>query len=135
MSATIGKTKEVPLLDLKAQYAPLKEEMLATVARVLDSQHFILGDEVVKLEEAIAEYSNTKFAVGCASGSDALFLALLAAGIQPGDQVVTTPFSFFATAGAISRANAIPVFVDIEPATFNIDTVLLDKAVASHDRV
>src|SRR5918997_5070723 len=93
----------VPLLDLKAQYAPLREELLAAVARVMESQAFIMGEEVRALEEEFARYSQTRHAVGCASGSDALLLALMALGIGEGDEVVTTPYSFFATVSSITR--------------------------------
>ncbi len=120
MNPAIAK-KKVPLLDLAAIHAPLREEILGEIARVVDSQKFIMGDDVKQLEQLVAQYTGTRFAVGCASGSDALFLALLAAGVGPDDRVLTTPYSFFATAGAISRAGAVPVFVDIEPGTYNID--------------
>jgi len=106
--------KQVPLLDLRAQHGHIREEVLAEVIRVIDSQKFIMGEEVEKLEREIAAYSNVKFGVGCASGTDALYLALLAAGISHGDEVLTVPFTFFATAGAIDRAGAVPVFVDVE---------------------
>jgi dTDP-4-amino-4,6-dideoxygalactose transaminase len=111
----------VPLLDLQSQYQTIREEMRAAVDQVFDSQHFVLGGEVQALEEEIARYSQTKFAIGCASGSDALLLALMSCGVAEGDEIITTPFSFFATAGAIARLGARPVFVDIEERTFNID--------------
>jgi dTDP-4-amino-4,6-dideoxygalactose transaminase len=117
--------RQVPLLDLRSQHANIRTEVLAAATRLIDSQKFILGEEVQSFEQEIAAYCGTKFAVGCASGSDALYLALLAGGIEPGDRVVTTPYTFFATAGAISRAGAIPVFVDVDPVTFNIDPELL----------
>src|SRR2546427_246020 len=135
MSVKTETRRNIPLLDLKAQYGQIRNEVLTEVTRVLDSQHFILGDDVQKLEQQLAAYSGSRFAVGCASGSDALFLALLAVGVAPGDQVVTTPFSFFATAGAISRAHATPVFADIDPITFNMDVNLLASTIARHDRV
>jgi len=134
MATGIETVRQIPLLDLKAQWTPIRDEVLAEVTRVLDSQKFILGEEVKKLEEAIAAYSACRFAVGCASGSDALFLALLAVGVEPGDRVVTSSFSFFATAGAATRAGAIPVFVDIDPATYNLDTSLLVEAIRGCDR-
>jgi dTDP-4-amino-4,6-dideoxygalactose transaminase len=127
--------RQVPLLDLKAQHAQIREEVLAAVTRVIDSQKFILGEEVQALEKEIAAYSNAQFAIGCASGSDALLLALMAAGIGHGDRVITTPFTFFATAGAISRLGAIPVFVDIDPDTFNLDPELVKKAIESHEGI
>jgi dTDP-4-amino-4,6-dideoxygalactose transaminase len=127
--------KQVPLLDLQAQHRTIREEILETVTRVIDSQRFILGDEVVKLESSIAEYCGTKFAVGCASGSDALFLALLGLDIGPGDKVLTTPYSFFATVGSIARAGATPVFCDIDPETFNIDVKKAEAAIHAHPEI
>lgn len=127
--------RPIPLLNLRAQHAEIREEALAAITRVIDSQKFILGDEVQKLEQEIALYSQTKFAIGCASGSDALYLALLAAGIRRGDRVITTPFTFFATAGAISQIGATPVFVDVDARTFNLDPSLVDEAIRTHDRV
>ena len=123
------ENRRIPLLDLAALHAPLRDEIVAALARVVDSQRFILGSEVKELEEAVARYCGTAFAVGCASGSDALFLALLAAGVGPGDRVLTTPYSFFATAGAITRAGARPVFADIDPATYNIDPAAAERVL------
>lgn len=120
---------KVPLLDLKAQYAPLREEMLATVERVFDSQYFVLGPEVQALEEEIAAYSQTKHAIGCASGSDALLLALMALDVKEGDEVITTPYSFFATVSSITRLGAKAVFVDIDPKTYNIDVSQIENAI------
>jgi dTDP-4-amino-4,6-dideoxygalactose transaminase len=127
-SPSIAVERRVPLLDLQAQHKNIREETIAEVIRVIDSQHFILGDDVKQLEASIAEYCSTPFAIGCASGSDALFLALLAAGVGPGDRVLTTPYTFFATVGAICRAGATPVFADIEPDTFNIDPARVAEA-------
>src|ERR1700728_1916564 len=104
---------QVPFLDLAAQTAPLRDEILAAITRVVDSQKFILGDEVRQVEEQLAEYCGARFAIGCASGSDALLLALKAVSVGPGDAVLTVPFTFFATAGAITLAGARPVFVDV----------------------
>lgn len=132
---TATTTKQIPLLDPGAQHRPLRDELLRAMTQVLDSQHFIMGEEVKKLETEIAAYTGVSRAVGCASGSDALYLALLAAGVGHGDEVLTTPFSFFATAGSISRAGARPVFVDIEPDTFNIDPERLAEAVRAHSSV
>ena len=127
--------KQIPLLDLQAQHKQIRDEVLAAVVRVIDSQKFIMGDDVKKLEQSIAQYSNAKFAIGCASGSDALFLALLALDIKPGDEVLTTPYTFFATVGAICRIGATPVFVDVEPGTFNMDMSRVPEALAAHPRI
>jgi dTDP-4-amino-4,6-dideoxygalactose transaminase len=127
--------KQIPLLDLRAQHKTIREEILSELARVVDSQKFILGDEVKKFEGEIAAYCGTKYAVGCASGSDALILALMALEIGPGDEVLTTPYTFFATAGAISRVGAAPVFVDVEEDTFNLDAGRIESVLASHPRV
>jgi dTDP-4-amino-4,6-dideoxygalactose transaminase len=116
-------------LDLKAQFATIREEVMDAVTRVMESQLFILGKEVAAFEEEVAAALGAKHAVGCASGTDALILALLAAGIGRGDEVITTPFSFVATAGAIAWIGAKPVFVDIAPGTFNIDPKLIEKAI------
>ena len=110
----------VPLLDLQRQYEQVRAEVLAAVGRVCASQRYILGEEVDALERELAGYCGSADAVGCSSGTDALWLALIAAGIGPGDRVLTTPFSFFASASAIVRAGAQPVFADIDPATFNL---------------
>ncbi len=119
----------VPLLDLQAQYATIRDEVRAAIDRVLESQQFVLGAEVQVLEEEIARYSQTKFAVGCASGSDALLLALMSCDVGDGDEVITTPFSFFATASAITRLGARPVFVDVDERTYNINPSLVAEAI------
>lgn len=111
----------VPLLDLQRQYDQVRAEVLAALGRVCASQYYILGPEVEALERELADFCGAHDAVGCASGTDALWLALASAGVQPGDQVLTTPFSFFASASAIVRAGARPVFADIDPRTFNLD--------------
>jgi len=123
-----------PFLDLQAQFASIKDEINSALAEVVAKQHFILGPEVERFESEIADYTNAEFAIGCASGSDALLLALMALSVGPGDEVVTTPFTFVATAGAIARLNARPVFVDIEPATFNIDVNVLGAALSPRTR-
>jgi dTDP-4-amino-4,6-dideoxygalactose transaminase len=124
----------VPLLDLQAQYASLRDEVRPAIERVLESQRFVLGDEVRRLESLIADYCQTKFAVGCASGSDALLLALMALDVKSGDEVITTPFSFFATASCVARLGARPVFVDIDPATYNIDVSQVADAITSRTK-
>ena len=111
----------VPMLDLQRQYEQIRTEVLKAVGRVCASQHYVLGPEVQAFEREVADFCGTRDAIGCASGTDALWLALVAAGVQPGDQVLTTPFSFFASASAIVRAGARPVFADIDPRTFNLD--------------
>jgi dTDP-4-amino-4,6-dideoxygalactose transaminase len=119
----------VPLLDLKMQYRSIKAEVLSVMENVCDEQGFVLGPRVVDFEKATAQYIGSRYAIGCASGSDALLLALMALGVKAGDEVITVPFTFFATAGAISRLSAKPVFVDIQPDTYNIDPNLLEQAV------
>lgn len=129
LSKSKNTEMKVPLLDLKAQYAPLREEMLAKVGQVFDSQMFVLGSEVQALEEEVAAYSQAKHAIGCASGSDALLLALMALGVKDDDEVITTPYSFFATVSSITRLGAKAVFVDIDPKTYNIDASKVENAI------
>ena len=124
----------LPFLDLKAQFASIREEVLAAVTSVLESQQFILGPEVKHFEEEIAAKLGAKYAIGCASGTDALILALMAAGIGAGDEVITTPFSFIATAGSIFQLGAKPVFVDIDPVTFNLDPKNIEPAITANTK-
>ncbi|MFH0963948.1 MAG: DegT/DnrJ/EryC1/StrS family aminotransferase [Planctomycetota bacterium] len=125
---------KVPPLDLVRQYETLKEEIDSAVAKVLRSGHFILGEEVEKLEEEIARFVGVRFAVACASGSDALLLPLMALGVGPQDEVITTPFTFVATATAIARLGARPVFADIDPRTFNIRPDCVEAAITPKTR-
>ena len=120
---------KVPLLDLKSQYRTLKEEILEVTEEIFDSQYFILGPHVETLEKEIAEYCDTKHAVGVSSGTDALLISLMALGIGPGDLVITSTYTFFATAGCISRTGARPIFVDIDPDTYNIQPENLEKTL------
>lgn len=125
---------KVPLLDLRAQYASIKPEIDAAIADVFDSQHFILGSYVARCESEIAAYCRCSYAVGVSSGTDALLACLMAEGIGPGDEVITTPYTFFATVGAIARVGAVPVFVDIDPVTYNVDCLQLASAVTKRTR-
>jgi dTDP-4-amino-4,6-dideoxygalactose transaminase len=120
---------QVPLLDLQAQYLPIREEILATITRVCDSQRFIMGPEVDGLEQELAALVQAKHAIGVTSGTDALLMAMMALGIGAGDEVITTTYSFFATAGCVTRLGATPVFVDIDPVTYNIDPAGIAAAI------
>jgi dTDP-4-amino-4,6-dideoxygalactose transaminase len=135
MTKTETARLHVPLIDLATQTAALRPEIMAALGRVVDSQQFILGTEVRSLEEQLASYCGTRFAIGCGSGSDALLLSLIALGIGPGDDVLTVPFTFFATAGSISRAGARPVFCDVDPVTFNIDLASAASVLEKHPKI
>ena len=124
----------VPLLDLKAQYGTIKSEMLSSIEGVLDSQVCIGGPVVAQLEAAIANASDCNYAVGVSSGTDAILNVLMSLNIGPGDEVITTPFTFFATVGCIARVGAKPVFVDIDPVTYNINPALIEQAVTKNTK-
>lgn len=124
----------VPSLDLKAQYATIRSDIREAIDRVCESQHFILGPEVAGLEEEIAAFCGTRFAIGVSSGTDALLASLMAIGVGPGHEVITTTYSFFATAGVIARCGARPVFVDIDPLTFNLDPQAAAEKITSRTK-
>ena len=126
--------QSVPLLDLKAQYAPIREEIRAAMDRVADSQYFIGGPEVEGLEREVAAYSQCQFGIGVTSGTDALIVALMAIGIQPGDEVIIPPYTFFATGGSVHRLGAKSVYVDIDPFTYNIDPAQIEAAITPRTR-
>ena len=124
----------VPLLDLKAQYQSIRRDIDAAVAEVFNSQYFIMGPKVKECEEALSRYCGGVHAVGVSSGTDALLLALMAEGIGPGDEIITSPYTFFATAGSVARLGARPVFVDIDPGTFNLNPALIEAALTPRTR-
>ena len=125
---------KVPLLDLKPQYLSLKKEIDKAIRKVVDSQYFIMGPDIALLENEICQYLGCKYAVGVSSGTDALLLALMALDIKPGDEVIVPTYSFFATAGVVSRLNATPVFTDIDSITFNIDPKDIEKRITSQTK-
>lgn len=126
--------RPVPFIDLVPQFQSMSSEVMAVVEKVFTEQKFILGDEVVALEEEIATYCDSRFAIGCNSGTDALIIALQVLDVGEGDEVITTPFSFFATASSICRTGATPVFVDIDPETFNLDIDAVEEAITPHTK-
>lgn len=130
--AETNPVRQVPLLDLKSQYAPLRSEIEAVMKEVCDSQYFILGPKVEALEKEVAAYSNAAYGVGTSSGTDALLLAMMALDIGPGDEVITTPFTFFATAGVAARLGARPLFCDIDPDTYNLDAAAVAAFISKN---
>lgn len=128
------RTDPVPFIDLVAQYQSIRTEIREAVDEVLESQAFVLGEPVERLEQGIADYCDSRYAIGCASGTDALILSLMALDIGPGDEVITSPFSFFATASSIARTGATPVFADIDPLTYNIDPEQIEKCITPRTR-
>lgn len=134
MTQTSPSNTHISMLDLNAQYDTIRDEINEAIQRVLESQYFILGPEVTAFEKAVASYSNANHAVGVSSGTDALLLTLMAMEIKPGDEVITSAYSFFATAGAIARLGATPVFVDIDPQTYNIDVSMIEAKITDRTR-
>src|SRR6185369_8654905 len=125
---------KVPLIDLQAQYVSVRDSVREAVDRVFETQQFVMGPEVAALEAEVAAYCQTNEAIGCASGSDALLLALMALDVGADDEIITTPFSFFATASAIARLGARPVFVDIDPLTYNLNVDAIPAAITARTR-
>ena len=125
---------QVPLLDLKLQYAAIKDEVSKAIEQVCESQIFALGPAVAEFEKNVAAYCDSKFAIGVSSGTDALLIALMALGVGSGDEVITTPFTFFATAGSVVRVGAKPVFVDVDPDTFNIDPAAIEEKITERTK-
>lgn len=134
LAATPTPSQPVPILDLQAQYATIRTEVWAAIDRVLESQQFILGPEVAALEAEVAAYSQCRYGIGVSSGTDALLVALMVLDLQPEDEVITTPYTFFATAGAIVRLGARPVFVDIDPQTYTLDPAQIEAAITRRTR-
>ncbi len=124
----------IPLLDLRAQFETIRDQVVPALMEAVEGQRFIMGEQVGRLEEAVAELVGVPFAIACASGTDALLLSLKALALEPGDEVITTPFTFFATAGAIHNAGGTPVFVDIDPVTFNIEVGGVEAAITERTR-
>jgi dTDP-4-amino-4,6-dideoxygalactose transaminase len=129
-----GVLMQVPLLDLKGQYAGIKDEVLQAISAVCDGQMFALGPAVEEFEEKVAAYCNSRYAIGVSSGTDALLVSLMALGIKPGDEVITTPFTFFATAGSVVRLGAKPVFVDVDPDSYNIEASAIEEKITERTR-
>jgi dTDP-4-amino-4,6-dideoxygalactose transaminase len=128
----VEQISQVPLLDLKAQYATVRDEIEPAIREVCESQWFVMGPNVIELEKEVAAYSNAAYGIGVSSGTDALLVALMALDIGPGDEVITTPFTFFATGGVIARLGARPIFCDIDPATFNLDADAVEEFIKQH---
>ncbi len=125
---------KVPLLDLKKQFVKIRDEVSIATEEIFNSQHFILGSKVEELEQKIAEYCHCQYALGMSSGTDALLISLMTADIGMGDLVITSPYTFFATAGSIARVSAMPIFVDIDERTYNMDPVKLKNTISSLDK-
>jgi len=130
----LTRVRQVPLLDLRAQYETIQAEIREAIDRVLETQRFVMGPEVEALEEEIAAYSQARYGIGVSSGTDALLVSLMAIGLEPGDEVITTPYTFFATAGSIARLHARPVFVDIDPLTYNLDPGRIEEVITERTK-